>query len=208
VYPTLDYGSSRKRILRVIVCAAITACLALTPIPSLSAKELVDQTQNVRSTPDEQLLLDLVNKERISNGMAALKADPKLKLMARDYGREMISNRFFAHESPVSGGFYKRFSASDVRSDWQLAGENLAISSTIEGAHSGLMESPDHRANLLEPKYTHIGIGIIKGPCGKVVVQEFAAYPREMQPVAFLQSANEFLLLITGWIASVMPISI
>lgn len=192
----------------MIVCAVVAVCMALTPIPSLSAKELSIGTNEVPLTHDEQKLLEMLNDERINNGMAALEVDSKLQAMARDYSQEMIVNSFFAHESPVSGNLYDRFSNSNVRSDWQLAGENLATSPTIDGAHTGLMSSPKHCANILEPKYTHVGIGIIKGSCGKVIVQEFATYPREMQPMAVLQSANEYLLLIAGWIASVMPISI
>jgi uncharacterized protein YkwD len=181
----------------------LISCLAIAPIPSLSAKELTDtitsQFYKASPTAEEQQLLDLVNKERLKNGMAALRTDPKLLQMARDYGHEMAKNEFFGHISPVSGNLFNRFSKSDVRKDWQLAGENLAISATVENAHTGLMGSPKHRENLLDPRYTDVGIGVVKGPTGKMVVQEFAAYPPEMQPAAVLQTANELLILITGW---------
>jgi uncharacterized protein YkwD len=191
-----------------MLCTLLISCLALTPIPSLSAKELTDtitsQFFKASPTTEEQQLLDLVNKERLKNGMAALKTDPKLLQMARDYGREMEKNRFFGHVSPVSGDLFKRFSKSDVRKDWQIAGENLAISTTVEGAHTGLMSSPKHKENLLDPRYTDVGIGIVKGPTGKMVVQEFASYPPEMQPAAVLQTANELLVLIAGWFIGTM----
>ena len=43
------------------------------------------------------------------------------------------------------------------------AGENLAGNQSVEKAHEALMASPGHRQNILNPNYTHIGIGIVKG---------------------------------------------
>ena len=55
-----------------------------------------------------------------------------------------------------------------------MAGENLAGAPTVERAHSGLMNSPGHRANILNPNFTHVGIGIVDGgPYGKMYTQTF-----------------------------------
>ncbi|MBI4734303.1 MAG: hypothetical protein HY779_05805 [Rubrobacteridae bacterium] len=208
MYPSRYSNPNKRYAIRTIICTTIALCLALTPVPAFSIDAIAGLNVSVTPTVDEQSLLDSLNKERVKNGMAALKSDPKLQLMARTYSREMISESFFGHVSPVSGDVYKRFSNTDIRKDWIFAGENLAISPTVEIAHEILMESPKHKANILEPKYTHIGIGIVDGPNGKVIVQEFATYPQEMQPIAVLQTANELLILAVGWIANVVPISI
>jgi uncharacterized protein YkwD len=54
------------------------------------------------------------------------------------------------------------------------AGENLALAQTVEIAHMGLMNSPGHRANILNPKFGRIGIGIMDGGIyGIMVTQNF-----------------------------------
>jgi uncharacterized protein YkwD len=57
---------------------------------------------------------------------------------------------------------------------YKYAGENIAGAPTVEKAHSSLMNSPGHRRNILNPNYTHVGIGIIDGgPYGKMFTQLF-----------------------------------
>jgi uncharacterized protein YkwD len=54
------------------------------------------------------------------------------------------------------------------------AGENLALAPTLEIAHRGLMNSPGHRANILNPDFGRVGIGIMDGGMrGLMVSQEF-----------------------------------
>lgn len=135
----------------------------------------------VTLTTDEQYMLNLLNKERRANGLNALEIDPKLTYMARRYSQEMITHDFFSHTSPVSGELLDRVQASGVPDGWLLAGENLAGAPTVESAFQGLMESPSHKDNMLEAKYTHVGIGVIDGgPYGKMFSQEFIAYPKSM----------------------------
>ncbi len=57
---------------------------------------------------------------------------------------------------------------------YRAAGENLAGAPTVERAHTSLMNSSGHRANILNPRYTHVGIGIVDGgPYGKMFTQMF-----------------------------------
>jgi uncharacterized protein YkwD len=193
---------------RLTVCAILAISLTIIPLPTFSLNAIAGLNITVDSSVDELTVLDSLNKARVKNGMASLKSDPRLSLMARDYGQEMISKNFFGHVSPVSGDVYNRFTKANIRKDGLFAGENLAMAPSVEIAHNNLMESPKHKANILEPRYTHVGIGVIDGPNGKVIVQEFSTYPQEMQPVAVLQTANELLIIAAGWIASVVPISI
>ena len=54
------------------------------------------------------------------------------------------------------------------------AGENLALAPTLHSAHTGLMHSPGHRANILRPQFGRLGIGILDaGRHGLMVTQEF-----------------------------------
>jgi len=151
-----------------LIVVAITAILAQPAFPT---------TLNA----DEQDMLDLLNQEREACGLKPLEIDYRLERMARLYCLEMVSYDFFSHTSPVSGNLLDRVVSSDVPDGWLIAGENLAGAPTVELAFKGLMNSPAHKANMLEEEYTHVGIGVVAGgPYGKMFVQEFIAYPKDM----------------------------
>ncbi|HZD60115.1 MAG TPA: stalk domain-containing protein [Anaerolineae bacterium] len=170
---------------RLILLFTITLSILLIITTTASAVTL---------TLDEQYMLNLVNKERRSHGLQALEIDPKLTYMARRYCQEMIDYNFFGHVSPVSGELLDRVVASGVPDGWLLAGENLAGAPTVEAAFQGLMNSPSHKDNMLEPKYTHVGIGVVKGGTyGKMFAQEFIAYPKNM---FFMSNDPSYDLLI------------
>ncbi|MDW7651998.1 MAG: CAP domain-containing protein [Bacillota bacterium] len=112
-------------------------------------------------TQAEQQMLNLLNQERTSRGLHALQVDMDLVKLARLKSQDMIDLNYFAHQSPTYGSPFDMMRAAGVT--YRTAGENLAGASTVERAHTGLMNSPGHRANILNPNYTHIGIGAVSG---------------------------------------------
>ena len=120
---------------------------------------------------DEQQMLDLINSERAKKGVKPLIADALLVKAARLKSQDMIDNDYFAHESEKYGTPSELVTAQGVT--YHYVGENLAVSGTVQQAHRGLMGSPGHRQNILNPKFRLIGIGIIKGKRGVTVSQEF-----------------------------------
>lgn len=180
-----------ERMISMVRRARITLLLILALSILLIAPTV---TSAATLTLDEQYMLNLVNKERRANGLQALEIDPKLTFMARRYCQEMITYDFFGHVSPVSGELLDRVVASGIPDGWLLAGENLAGAPTVEAAFQGLMNSPSHKDNMLEPKYTHVGIGIVDdGDYGKTFAQEFIAYPKNM---FFISNDPSYDLLI------------
>ncbi|MDI3339512.1 MAG: CvpA family protein [Sphaerobacter sp.] len=131
-------------------------------------------TEGLAESPaDEAAMLELLNQERREHGLAPLRADAALQAVARDHAREMFTLGYFAHVSPVSGTPADRLQAAGIR--YTVAGENLAYAPTVAIAHRGLMQSPGHRANILSPEFTRVGIGVISGPTGgKMFTQAFA----------------------------------
>jgi hypothetical protein len=87
----------------------------------------------------------------------------------------MVEHNFFGHVSPNSGTPTDRVRRSGALVS--AAGENIAEAPTPEIAHEGLMSSPGHRANMLRPDYTHVGIGARKGADGIVVTLVFGRRP-------------------------------
>ena len=128
-----------------------------------------------RPRPDlEQQMLDLVNEERIANGLQPLAPDPELTEVARRHSADMFNRGYFAHDTPEGLTPFNRMRDANVR--FLVAGENLALAPTVSVAHTGLMNSPGHRANILRPQFGRVGIGIMDG--GHARVDGLAGVPQ------------------------------
>ena len=109
----------------------------------------------------EAAMLALVNAERVRAGGRPLVADPETVDVARAHGRDMFARGYFSHETPEGASPFDRLRAAGIR--YRTAGENLALSPTLQSAHEGLMKSPGHRENILNPAFGRLGIGIVDG---------------------------------------------
>lgn len=141
-----------------------------------------DERQSLEQLPDdldleadpeaERQLFELVNMERQAEGLAALEWDARLVPVGRAHAEEMFRLKYFGHVSPVTGTPFDRLQAAGIT--YLSAGENLAYAQSVAVAHRGLMESEGHRANILRPEFTHMGIGVISaGLHGRMFVQLF-----------------------------------
>ncbi len=120
----------------------------------------------------EAEMLRLVNKERAQRGIAPLKADPKLTAVARKHSVDMLARGYFSHYTPEGIDPFARMRNDDIH--FLAAGENVALAPTLPEAHSGLMHSPGHRANILNPAFGRLGIGIEDGGIyGLMITQDF-----------------------------------
>lgn len=120
----------------------------------------------------ESLLALLANAERLSRKLPLLLPDPRLAVIARQHSEEMRDLGYFSHESPTPG--YKTIKARFIRRFPDLAsfaiGENIArryaegaFSLTVDAVHrthQEWMDSPGHRRNILESKFSHLGVGV------------------------------------------------
>jgi uncharacterized protein YkwD/uncharacterized membrane protein required for colicin V production len=131
------------------------------------------KVENTRPRPDlEKRMLDLVNQERVAAGLSPLQPDPELTEVARKHSADMFARGYFAHDTPEGLSPFDRMKAANVH--FITAGENLALAPTIPVAHTGLMNSPGHRANILRREFGRVGIGVMDGGMrGLMVSQEF-----------------------------------
>ena len=84
----------------------------------------------------------------------------------------MIKRNYFSHYNPEGQSPFDRMRGYGI--SYRYAGENLAVNNSVEGAQRALMNSPGHRANILNSHYTEVGIGVSYDSRGAVyVVQEF-----------------------------------
>ena len=121
----------------------------------------------------ETQMLTLVNRARAENGLEPVEVDPTIRDVARAYSTTMFQQGFFAHIDQNGATPFDRMRAGGAT--FRAAGENLALAPTVQIAHDGLMNSPGHRANILNPRYRRIGIGVADGGMhGKMFTQNFA----------------------------------
>lgn len=125
-----------------------------------SAPTLVEPGRDKAVTADEaeKIIFDLVNEARKKAGLSPLLPLPSAQKVARAYSEEMRSTGKVGHISEISGKPEDRLKKGGVKSPLIL--ENVARSYSPEDAHAGLMDSPGHRANVLNPKVTHLGVGV------------------------------------------------
>lgn len=130
------------------------------------------QSGGTSSTSEEQQALTLLNQDRAANGLPALKANAQLTLLARNYAQDMINRGFFSHYNPEGQSPFDRMKQAGI--SYKYAGENLAVNTGVAAAEVAFMSSSGHRANILSPNFTEVGIGVARNTKGQVyVVQEF-----------------------------------
>ena len=135
--------------------------------------ELPFKVAETRPRPElEAQMLELVNGERVAAGLAPLAADDELREVARSHSSDMFARGYFSHVTPEGRDPFARIREAGYT--FRTAGENLALAPTLSIAHTGLMNSPGHRANILRPQFGRVGIGIMDGGRrGLMVTQNF-----------------------------------
>lgn len=108
----------------------------------------------------EQQVVTLVNQQRAAYGLGALTLSAKLSDGARLKSQDMQKNRYFDHNSPTYGSPFDMMRSLGIT--YGSAGENIAQGySSAEAVVNAWMNSPGHRANILNAKFTQIGVGYV-----------------------------------------------
>ncbi|ANS62700.1 hypothetical protein SLINC_0476 [Streptomyces lincolnensis] len=120
-------------------------------------------------------VVGLTNRERARAGLPPLTVDPLLIRAAQAYSTDMAARAFYSHTSPEGTQPWDRAAAAGSRH--RSIGENIACGQRSPAeVVEGWMNSPGHRANILKPGFTHIGIGFAGGgPRGTYWTQLFGA---------------------------------
>lgn len=141
----------------------------------------------------ELSLIALINAEREQRGFSTLVLDPMLTQTARAHSEEMCSADYFDHHSPTPGlsSPMDRYLSSArllglPQPEYLLVGENIYYCSVyndiynVDYAHRALMASPGHRANILEARFSKIGVGVYRSSKGEFWVTEM--FSRDRNP--------------------------
>lgn len=121
----------------------------------------------------EAEVVRLTNIERVNAGLTPLKIDTRLMLTAREKSDDLGVNEYFSHHSPTYGDVKSHAQKNGVTA--RAIGENLVGNAhTPENAVQRWMNSPGHRANMLRPEFTHIGVGAWSSEGYTIVTQIFS----------------------------------
>jgi hypothetical protein len=154
-----------------LVRAVRLLLLLLTLTMALSAQSMPPPTSYTFAPEAEQEIVRLVNRERQAQGLGALVMDERLRLVAREHSARMATEGEVEHQLPGEPKFLLRLQMQKLRYD--ASGENIAFNIDAAGAHAALMNSPGHRANILERQFNSIGVGVLRTRTGIYVTQDF-----------------------------------
>lgn len=143
--------------------------------PSVPKKNAPTGTQSTGTnfSAFQNEVVQIVNKERAANGLAPLTVNAQVTKSAVLKSEDMAKLNYFSHTSPTYGSPFdmmKQFGIS-----YRSAGENIAKGQTTpQQVMQGWMNSPGHRANILNSSFTQIGVGIAKNSQGQLIwTQQF-----------------------------------
>ncbi|HKW62167.1 MAG TPA: CAP domain-containing protein [Candidatus Acidoferrum sp.] len=142
------------------------------PVRARGQAQADAQTRKLERNESERELFDLLNDERLANDLPELEWDDALFKAARQHALLMLNLNTMEHQLPGEPGLEERVTAAGAR--FTYLAENIAIGKDSATIHSGWMRSPGHRANILNPRITAVGIAVVNGPAGLFAVQDFS----------------------------------
>lgn len=182
--PAADRGEARSPLASPSATATTTAAVpavpavsvsspapAPTPSSSATTKAPATTTANKKAASSAAAVLALVNEQRALAGCSPVRADARLDTLAKAFSDDMAARGFFDHTDPDGRTPWDRAKTAGISN---LGGENIARGqATPEAVMTAWMNSPGHRANILNCKFTTLGVGVHEGSGGPWWTQDF-----------------------------------
>ena len=142
--------------------ALLSLLLMTVKIAGISMVVLMPAAPSQASAITASTVISLANAARAESGLGALTSNGQLTNAAQAKANDMLAKQYFAHNTPTGETPWTFIKAAGY--SYVTAGENLAIDFTeAESVQSAWMNSPGHRANIMNKSFQEIGIGIAKG---------------------------------------------
>lgn len=154
----------------------------VTPTPAPTPNPVPDPTPTPEPVPTptpssetfsamQTEMLGYINAERAKVNAAPLVLDQALCNGASLKSKDMAVNKYFDHNSPTYGTPFEMMKTLGIT--YQMAGENIAKNTSVKGAHDAFMNSPGHKANILNTGYQKVGLGFYQDGAYLYVTQWF-----------------------------------
>ncbi len=144
---------------------------AVIAIAGLALLAPAMSAQSSQNSP-EQILLASANHDRGERGLPPLKWDSSLSTAARQHALRLAQQNTLSHQLPGEPDLRARAGQAGAR--FSTIAENVAEGPRVEGIHEQWMNSPPHRANLLDTELTSVGIAVVRGNGIFFAVEDFS----------------------------------
>jgi uncharacterized protein YkwD len=141
--------------------AGVVAAMAATLLSIAGGARVADARPAVPATTPAATagaFVQEINAVRAARGLGALAVSDQLATAATSWTKQMASAGTISHNADLGAGI----------DGWRLLGENVGMGNDVAGIMDGFVASPTHLANLMEPRYTHVGVGVVQAPDGTV----------------------------------------
>lgn len=161
--------------LRIALGLVSLACLLLL-LPACSNSALNPIVGSTVSESEVEIAsFNLINQDRQKQGVPALKFDSKIAAVARAHSADMRDRNFYDHVNPDGRNFSDRLRTAGI--SFRIAGENLALMTNIldpaTAANSEFLKNEIHRSNLMNRRYTRVGVGVARAGSKYWITQDF-----------------------------------
>ena len=151
-------------------CSLRGFCLCLNFVLLLIVCPFLARAASISA--QQRQLLDLVNAERAKAGLSRLQWDDHLAEAARAHTQLMAERKELSHQFAGEPPLPQRTGTAGAH--FNSVAENVAYAGDVTSLHQGLMHSPHHRANILDPESNAIGIGLAERDGELYVTEDFA----------------------------------
>jgi Cysteine-rich secretory protein family len=151
--------------LRPLTLFAVIALLLFFFTPTLKAA-------HPQTSVADQTLLNAANRDRASAGLPPLRWDAALAAAAHQHALRMAQMNQLSHQFPGEPPMQDRARQAGAR--FSLIAENVAEGPTVSGMHTQWMNSPPHRANLLDTELNSVGISVVQSGNLLFAVEDFS----------------------------------
>jgi uncharacterized protein YkwD len=147
--------------LGAVLVLTMLATLFLAPATAAASDELTVAQAELQ-------MVDVLNADRKSAGLVALRTDSRLMTIARNRSNDMASKDYFSHTQPDGRNIFDLIGAAKIA--WYGAGEIIAwnnyptLATSIQAANNGWLGSPGHRPLIMSASYNYIGVGLSLQP--------------------------------------------
>ena len=144
-------------LLRLLGLAAVLCSLLLVSASSFP------QQASAQSISHEQAFIASINRVRAENGLPALIVESQLTAASRGWTRQQ-ADLGCPDPAPPGGSIYICHSSeisSGITHKWATIGENVGTGVAVDGIMDAFVASPSHFANIVDPSFTHVGVGVV-----------------------------------------------
>lgn len=159
-------------LLRRFAILTALALLALLVTSTSHASGSAARSSSPEAGTPESQLLEAANRDRASAGLHPLQWDASLAAAARQHAQKMVQANTLSHQFPGEPPLQQRAKQAGAR--FSLIAENVAEGPSAAYLHQQWMNSPPHRANLLDPELNAVGIAVVQSGETLFAVEDFS----------------------------------